>query len=235
VYKSQLLSLWDIAFGNLHWVGLHPRTHEEALALPDDWKMLYISSVNGLFELAEVDRHEIGDFSPDQQYSSEAFYAATHSGRVNAAIIARSIFPHRRKRSACEAPTILSLITGDGMLEQLHRFLSEQLAGQKRPIPPKRVHEIITAVHEAVANILKHAYKDDEGRPIQLQFLASDGQVYIDLYDLGVRFDPARIPLPDFETEGGYGWYLINQIAESAVYSHIDSGWNRLSMIFSPT
>jgi hypothetical protein len=55
-------------------VGVAPRTAEEILALPSDWRSLYRSSKAGLISEADI---MFGDSATDEEiYSAEAFYSA---------------------------------------------------------------------------------------------------------------------------------------------------------------
>lgn len=227
-----ILALPAIAFGNLHWVGLAPRTPEETAALPDDWRMLYLGSKPGLFQLAEVDQRRIGDSSEEQQFSSEAFYASTRTLRQDVKIIWQRLFARRVPAAPASATNILSLTYDSDTLDRLHNFLNQELALPE--ITKTRKEAIITAVHEAMINIIEHAYELVPGHPIQLHFRNGPDLIEITLFDKGNAFDPALIAEPNFsiEAEGGFGWHIINAIAESVNYSRIGE-WSQLAMSFT--
>lgn len=227
--------LQEIAFGHLRWVGLRPRSRDEVEALPEDWRMLYLSCRPGLFQLAELERWDIGDASPEQQYSSEAFYACTRNLRLDLRIFLRSFLgiPVRMKREEREA--ILSGLSGPEMLDQLHQFMNEQFASRFADIEQEVRNNILTALHEACTNVLLHAYENQPGKPLQVHLSREAEALVVDLYDRGVGFEPGEIPEPDFsgDSEGGFGWFLICSMTESACWSRTDSGWNRLSLKFN--
>ncbi len=229
-----LPAIQDIAFSRLHWVGLAPRDSAEVLALPEDWRALYLSSKAGLFQLSETDQRCLGDFSPDQQYSSEVFYAATRTLRMDALILLRSLFQVRRRETSAPRPAILSAFSGPEILDRLHRFLCEQFSAPDMHMAADRKNEIVTAIHEAVTNILRHAYGNESGCPVQLHVLRQSGRIAVDLYDRGRDFQTDQIPPPDFsvEADGGFGWYLIGSIADSVNFSCTENGWNHLSLTF---
>jgi NDP-sugar pyrophosphorylase family protein len=66
--------LLSVTAGRLRMVGVAPRTAEEILALPSDWRSLYRSSKAGLISEADI---MFGDSATDEEiYSAEAFYSA---------------------------------------------------------------------------------------------------------------------------------------------------------------
>jgi lipopolysaccharide/colanic/teichoic acid biosynthesis glycosyltransferase len=70
-----LPALVNVARGELHLVGVPPRTRGEIRALPRDWQALYLRAKAGVVTEASV---HCGDApTPDELYSAEAFYAAT--------------------------------------------------------------------------------------------------------------------------------------------------------------
>lgn len=230
-----LPALTDIAFGHLHWVGLAPRTTAQLQALPKDWRMLYLACRPGWFQLARIDQQRLGHASADQQYSSEAFYAATHSIAFDMRIILRALFQRKARSGGDPQTAILSACSGPEILDQLHRFLREQLAASAFRFPHSREEEIVTAVHEACTNILRHAYDDKPDQPIQLHLRAEPGQLVTELFDRGAAFDPTTVPPPEFsvDAEGGFGWFLIRELATSVEIGRTGNGWNQLTLLFS--
>lgn len=230
-----LPALFDIGFGHLHWVGLKPRREDEVQALRRDWKMLYLNARVGFFQLFEIDRNRLGDSSDDQEYSSEAFYAATHNMKLDLRIILQSLFLRRSRVNPEPSTAILSSFSGPDMLDQLHGFLNENLSSDEVQFSKSRVHEIVTAVHEACTNVLRHAYGNETGRPIQLHVRSEADCFVAELYDQGPAFTPEEIPTPDFtiDAEGGFGWYLIQELASSIDLSRTGNGWNQLTLRFN--
>jgi len=68
-----LPGLINIAKGELHFVGVPPRTSEEIKALPHDWQALYLHAKAGMVTEAYV-YHGLTP-TADEQYSAEVFYA----------------------------------------------------------------------------------------------------------------------------------------------------------------
>ena len=64
-----------VARGNLHFVGVQPRSREEIEALDSDWQELYLKSKAGIITEAYIN---YGDHpTEDEIYTSEVFYATT--------------------------------------------------------------------------------------------------------------------------------------------------------------
>ena len=227
-----VLGLPEFAFGRLHWVGLAPRTKDETDALSEDWRMLYLGSKPGLFQLAETDRRRIGDSSIEQQFSSEAYYASFQRPLLDLQILLKCLFAPPARPAASSESRILSLTTGNSTLDHLHDFLNRELASKR--IPKQRRESIITAVHEATTNIIKHGYDQANEQPIQLHLHDCDGAIEISLYDRGRLFDPESIVAPDLSinADGGFGWYLINSIADDVYFTRANE-WNHLSLVFN--
>jgi serine/threonine-protein kinase RsbW len=82
------------------------------------------------------------------------------------------------------------------------------------------------AVTEAAANVIRHAYQGEPGRPIELVVEADDAQVSVCLYHHGPDFDPGAVPPPAFDgsREGGFGVYLIQASVDEVQYFRDDQG-----------
>lgn len=92
------------------------------------------------------------------------------------------------------------------------------------------------AVHEAVENVVRHAWDDAASRRVALRF-RSDGQgVEVEIADNGRPFDPlshAEPPLPGRLEEvliGGRGIPLIRYFTAEVRYRR-ESGRNRLTLV----
>jgi lipopolysaccharide/colanic/teichoic acid biosynthesis glycosyltransferase len=69
--------LISVLKGDVFLVGVRPRTRPQVLALPFDWRTLYLKTKAGLITEAAVMFGRAP--SPDEIYSAEAFYSATES------------------------------------------------------------------------------------------------------------------------------------------------------------
>ncbi len=78
LFFCQLLpGLFAVLQGKLFLVGVQPRSKEEVLALPSDWRSLYLRTKSGIITESAV---MFGDKpSEDELYTAEAVYSATES------------------------------------------------------------------------------------------------------------------------------------------------------------
>jgi serine/threonine-protein kinase RsbW len=102
------------------------------------------------------------------------------------------------------------------------------------------VRSMVLAVDEALANVMRHAYLGQSGRPIQIsfyrgQFETSEGArdgLEIRLVDQGVPVDPDRMrgrELDDIRP-GGLGLHFMREIMDSVIFRHV-KGRNHLRLI----
>lgn len=84
---KKLPTLFNIFLGNLHFVGVSPRSIEAVELLPIDWQGLYLKTKNGLITLSKVNCGE--NPTDDEAYASEAYYAATMGFRTELALFWR--------------------------------------------------------------------------------------------------------------------------------------------------
>jgi len=91
-----------------------------------------------------------------------------------------------------------------------------------------RIDLIELAVHEAVVNIIKHAYGEKAGEPIQINANLSDQKLVFCIYDQGESFDPEEVPFPEFDgsKDGGFGVYIITQSFDEVSYTQEKNGEN---------
>jgi len=82
-----LPGLINIAKGNLHFVGVQPRTPEEINALPQEWRSLYLNSKPGVITEALVNFGEKPD--EDELFSAEAFYSVSTGLRYDFRILVK--------------------------------------------------------------------------------------------------------------------------------------------------
>jgi len=90
------------------------------------------------------------------------------------------------------------------------------------------------AVNEIFCNTVKHGYGGESRHPIVIEAaLGADG-VMFEIADQGEPFDPAKIREPSLsgDRDGGFGLYIIQEIADSITYApkQTESGWNRLRL-----
>lgn len=110
----------------------------------------------------------------------------------------------------------------------VHRFC-QTLPGDK----DRLAAQLLLAINEAFCNIVNHAYGKKSNHSIQIQGEVSSRGVVIQLSDKGdTFFDPAHViePTLDGSQDGGFGWFMIRQIADQITYirKENEQGWNHL-------
>lgn len=99
-------------------------------------------------------------------------------------------------------------------------------------LPEESSRGVTLAVDEALANIIRHAYKNRYDQQIELNCQAGSDQIEFTLFDQGEPPDPARIcgqPLDDVSLSGR-GTHLIKAIMDEVTYERVPGG-NQLTLI----
>lgn len=92
---------------------------------------------------------------------------------------------------------------------------------------------VVLAIDEACSNIIRHGYKNDYHRKIDLTVRLEKNRLIISIMDDGVRFDETLIKTRDVDDikPGGLGIYIIHQVMDSVEYSRTHEGFNRIKMV----
>ena len=96
-------------------------------------------------------------------------------------------------------------------------------------------YNILLAVQEMVTNVLRHAYRGDEDRPILIEFSSSASGMGVEIRDCGPEFNPVHVevgPPGDSavpQAEGGYGIMITKMVMDEFDYAR-EGGWNVLRM-----
>ena len=78
------------------------------------------------------------------------------------------------------------------------------------------------AVIEAVNNVVLHAYKNQAVNDIIVKWRQEYGRLQIDIIDYGLAMTALPPPdLPDFEAEGGRGWWIIDACVDEYYYKAV--------------
>jgi len=86
------------------------------------------------------------------------------------------------------------------------------------------VADIRLAVDEAYTNIIKHAYKNDKHKSVDIELGYNSKEFWISLLDTGDAFDPNNYSKPDVRRKikekkrGGVGVYLIKKLMDDVEY-----------------
>ena len=88
--------------------------------------------------------------------------------------------------------------------------------------------EVRLIAEEALTNILKYAYSEDEPGSAQIAWSVGIKEVGLEIRDRGRPFDPLAQPPPELDApleereEGGLGIHLIKSLADEAAYARED-------------
>jgi anti-sigma regulatory factor (Ser/Thr protein kinase) len=92
--------------------------------------------------------------------------------------------------------------------------------------------EITLAIDEALANVIRHAYKNREDEKIEFECLVDGEQMEFTLLDQGEAPDPAKIcgkPLDDCALSGR-GTHLMKAVMDEMSYQRVSRG-NQLKLV----
>ena len=112
------------------------------------------------------------------------------------------------------------IITSDPRWLRLARGVVHQFLEQTGFDATQR-EEIAVAVGEAVANVIRHAYRGDIRQKFSLLCKEGNGAVEIELRDQGEPFDPPTEPItpPDETCAGGRGIFMMQAIMDEIEYT----------------
>ena len=116
-------------------------------------------------------------------------------------------------------------------LKNIRSMLVDFLKNHKLQV--KEIKEIELGTDEAVTNIIKHSYKEENKKnTIEVELEFSENKVIIHLYDNGTPVNEEKIKpreLSDVKP-GGLGTYFINKIMDEVKWKKSDK-WVNLSLI----
>ncbi len=131
-----------------------------------------------------------------------------------------TVFPNQDK---------LEIMSDLKELERVRSFIRKFCAKiDDSVLDDKRLNLIELAATEVIANIIKHAYNERSGKPIQINARMSADEVVFEFFDWGQGFDPESVPEPVFDgsNDGGFGLHIITHIVDEVIYSRGDHGKN---------
>lgn len=112
-------------------------------------------------------------------------------------------------------------------LGDLRDFVSQ--VGKKHGFPDKVVNAFKLAVDEAATNIIRHAYRDNEGL-ITIRSIVRKNSLTLCIIDQGTYFDPKRVKDPDLNRyidigkKGGLGIFIIRKLMDEIDYHKTEEG-----------
>jgi len=120
-------------------------------------------------------------------------------------------------------------------LEAISEFIIDQ-AVQAR-FSPGEVYAIQTAVDEACANIIDHAYGGENIGKIEIRVSEIQNGLRIVLQDKGEPFDPSEVPDPDITSpleirkERGLGVFFMRQLMDKVIFKFSQTEGNILTLV----
>jgi len=84
--------------------------------------------------------------------------------------------------------------------------------------------ELMLAVDEASANVIKHSYQGDSGQRLTVTARSVEDGVEVEIQDNGAPFNPIDqpIPPPDELRVGGRGMFLMQSVMDEVDYERRD-------------
>lgn len=132
-----------------------------------------------------------------------------------------TIVPSPRVRESEIRLTVPAQADSLALVRQVLGALAQALGMQ-----PAAVDDVRLAVTEACANVVRHAYDDDEG-VIELSVRATDDRLRIEVSDQGRGIGPS----PDIAGPG-LGLPMIAALTEKVEIEHPDGAGSRVAMLF---
>ena len=115
-------------------------------------------------------------------------------------------------------------------LKHIRHMMTKIMGANK--VSKKESGHIILAVDEACSNIIRHSYKNDYTRKIDLRVRPDTNRVTILIADDGIKFDVNSIkPRNIHELKpGGLGLYIMRQVMDTIEFNRTSNGFNTLKM-----
>jgi serine/threonine-protein kinase RsbW len=107
--------------------------------------------------------------------------------------------------------------------------------GRKNKLSKGCLFELVLAIDELLMNIVLYGYKDDEEHTISVEIKIDGKNIFVQIVDDGIPFNPQSAPVPDINTPvetrtpGGLGIYLAKNFVDSIDYV-FSRGKNRLKL-----
>lgn len=96
----------------------------------------------------------------------------------------------------------------------------------------RAVADLEVAVTEAISNVIRHSYENDEGQEVRLCMTVDAEKLTLTITDSGKHFDrSAQAPVDlDVPHAGGYGLYLIEETMDKVEWESLSPRGNRLHL-----
>lgn len=109
--------------------------------------------------------------------------------------------------------------------------------GTQAGLPPTEVIKLETAVDEACANVIEHAYGSDVTKEVSVRATLDDSILEILVIDTGIGFDPTSVEQKELaklvaaRKSGGLGMRLIKSLMDEVHYQMVPGVKNELRMV----
>jgi len=125
----------------------------------------------------------------------------------------------------------VSLPAQTGHMKQLRRLVGK--AAEQAGFSDNDRDDIVLAVDEAFANVIKHAYHFDADREVRLVVFRTETAMILELHDDAEHIDPSAVKSRSLDdiSPGGLGVYFINQIMDEAEFIDCEGKGNILRMV----
>lgn len=127
----------------------------------------------------------------------------------------------------------LSVPSETGNLAMIRDFV--EVSVRRSALGEAEIQKLKLAVDEACANVIEHAYDNDNTREITVHVWFDDAQIEVDVIDSGSRFDPTShkpLELRDLVgRSGGMGIRIMQMATDELVADTDENGHNRLRLI----
>lgn len=126
-----------------------------------------------------------------------------------------------------------SIIASTKNLAEVRNFAADH--AENHGFNKQQIADIRLAVDEAITNIIKHAYKGDDTKSIDIEISLEENQICIQIQDTGAAFKMNKFKEPDIERKikekkrGGMGLYLIHSLMDEVSYTN-KKGTNEMVM-----
>jgi anti-sigma regulatory factor (Ser/Thr protein kinase) len=116
-------------------------------------------------------------------------------------------------------------------LQKIRKLISD--ATSKASLSNEDSAGIILAVDEACSNIIRHSYKNDYTKEIEINIALTSESMEICVIDMGKEFDINSIESRDIDEikPGGFGIYIIQQVMDNVKFKRTTEGCNHMTMI----
>lgn len=118
-------------------------------------------------------------------------------------------------------------------LSVIRNFVSDH--AESHGFSPNQIADIRLAVDEACTNIIKHAYKNDASKELNIQIEVDEQRLIVTIMDNGEGFDVKSYQKPNIQKQiqerkrGGMGVHMMLQLMDNVTYQ-VKSDQNVLSM-----